>query len=385
MRLCKKMKWLPMLTVNLGTGTPEEACNWLEYCNSPAGSQYADLRFNHGSHQPHSVKLWCLGNEMDGYWQQGHVPVEEYSVRAQRAAMMMKAIDPGIEVVVCGSSNPWMSTFSTWDRQVLEKTGDLVDYISLHCYVGNSNDDTLDYLAITNIIDRQIEDIDGVCRSVQAKRRSPKRAFLSFDEWNVWYRDMHDDGKGQVAPHLLEEVYNLEDALVVAGFLLSFIRHADVLKIANLAQIVNVIAPIQTNADEMFIQTIFYPFEMISRRKNGSSLQPFVKGPMYTGKSNGEVAFIDCAAILDQSLLHIFITNRNTHDSAPVIVDVAPGKIKTLGRAEILTGPDPKVANSFKNPRKIRSRQFRKVEINDGKAHLNLPPLSFSALSFELE
>src|SRR5512143_4255191 len=182
---------------------------------------------------------------------------------------MMKDVDQSVELVACGSCTIGLPTYMEWDRQVLEHIGDLADYVSLHSYAGNRADDTPDYLAMTNAIDRQIEEMDAVCRFVQAKRRSKKRTYLCFDEWNVWYRTMnpeHTNGRGQFAPHLIEEEYNLEDALVAAGFLNSFIRHADVVKIANLAQIVNAIAPLQTRGDDLLVQTIFYPFEMYARR-----------------------------------------------------------------------------------------------------------------------
>jgi alpha-N-arabinofuranosidase len=385
LRLCKIMDWEPMLTVNLGTGNPEEARNWVEYCNATAGTCYTDLRLQNGSQASHNVRLWCLGNEMDGPWQLGHVPAEQYAIRAQQAAKMMKDVDPSIEVVACGSSGPGMPTYIDWDRQVLEAMGDFADYISLHRYVGNLEDDTLDYLAITNSIDRQIEEIDVVCKYVQAKRHALKRTFLCFDEWNVWYKNMEMNGQGQQAPHLIEEVFNLEDALVVAGFLNSFIRHADVVKIANLAQIVNVIAPIQTRGNEMLIQSIFYPFEMISRRKKGTSLQPRVHGPKYTGRTNGEVTFIDSSGILDGFRLHVFATNRSPNETATVTVNVTQRQIKALESAEIFTGPDPKGANSYENPDLIKSRSFTQLEVREGIACFDLPPLSFAALTLELE
>jgi len=276
-----------MLTVNLGSGTPEEARNWVEYCNCPPGTRYADMRVANGSKEPHSVKLWCLGNEMDGHWQLGHVPADQYAIRAQQAGKMMKDTDKSIELVACGSCSPLMPTYMDWDRQVLEYLGDLTDYISLHRYVGNRHADTPDYLAVTNSVDRQIEDMDAVCRFVQAKNRSKKRAYLCFDEWNIWYKNMQMNGEGKFAPHLIEEEYNLEDALVVAGFLQSFIRHADVVKIANIAQIVNVIAPVLTRGDEMLIQSIFYPFEMVSRRRDGVALRVIVDGPIYESTRHG--------------------------------------------------------------------------------------------------
>jgi alpha-N-arabinofuranosidase len=390
MGLCHKMDWSPIVTVNLGTGTPEEARDWVAYCNSPTGTPYGDKRAENGNPQPYGVKLWCLGNEMDGPWQQGHLPADQYAARALEAAGMMKGVDESIELVVCGTCNPFLPTYIEWDRQVLEGVGDIVDYVSLHRYVGNSDNDTPDFLAVTNGIDRQIEEMDAVCRCVQAKRRSDKRIYLSFDEWNVWYKNMQMDGKGETAPHLIEEVYNLEDALVVAGFFNSFVRHADVVKIANLAQIVNVIAPILTRGDEMLIQSIFYPFEMFSRRRKGISLWTAVDGPVYRGAANGRVHVFDHSAILDQRAgrLHVFVTNRSVAETGRVHVDLADRAIVGLGSGELLTGPDAKAVNSFEQPEMVVSRSFADagvaVTVADGRATLELPPLSVAAMSFDL-
>jgi alpha-N-arabinofuranosidase len=297
---------------------------------------------------------------------------------------MMKDVDGSIELVACGSCSPSLPTYMEWDRQVLEYVGDLADYISLHRYVGNREDSTPDYLAVTNAIDRQIEETDAVCRFVQAKRRGSKRAYLCFDEWNVWYKNQEMDGAGKVAPRLIEEIYNLEDALVVAGFLNSFIRHADVVKIANIAQIVNVIAPIQTRGDELLIQSIFYPFEMFSQRRHGLSLRPVVEGPGYTGDAHGQATFIDASAIWEGGQLHVFLTNRSIDQSAPVRISLADGEITSLQSGEILTASDAKAANSFEAPDVVRSVPFDAVEISQGEALLGIPPLSLVATTFRL-
>jgi len=382
--LCRKLGWIPMLSVNLGTGTPEEARNWVEYCNCPAGTRYADMRVLNGKEEPHAVKLWCLGNEMDSPWQLGHVPVEQYAIRAQQAGKMMKNTDPDLELVACGSCGIDIKSYMDWDRQVLGHLGDLADYISLHRYVGNPNNDTPDYLAVTSSIDRQIEEMDSACRFVQAQRRSKKRAYLCFDEWNVWYKDLEGDGQGKVAPHLLEEVYNLEDALVVAGFLHSFVRHADAVKIANLAQIVNVIAPILTHEDNMLIQSIFYPFEMFSKRRKGVALQLSVDGPSYEGATNGRVHYIDASAILDERMLHVFLTNRSLDETAEVCIALADASIASCESAEILTGSDAKATNSLENRDVLKAESFEAINIGDGRACCQLPPLSFVAMTLKL-
>jgi len=382
--LCRAMDWTPMIAVNLGTGTPEEARNWVEYCNCSPGTLYADLRAGGGREEPHSVPLWCLGNEMDGPWQIGHVPAQEYALRAQQAARMMKGVDESIELIACGSCGIGLPTYMQWDLTVLDCLGDLADYISLHRYVGNPSDDAPDYLAVTNSIDQQIEEMDAACRFVQAKRRSERRAFLCFDEWNVWYKNHQSDGASTMAPSLVEEVYNLEDALVVAGFLNSFLRHADVVKIANLAQIVNVIAPIQTRGNELLIQSTFYPFEMYSRRRGGVSLRVAISGPTYVSRSYGRVSCIDSSAILDGDELHVFAVNRNITEEARLRVQLADRQIAGFSSAETLTGPGPKAKNSFDSPDTVASRPFDGGDVRRGVAEMALPPLSVTAATLAL-
>ncbi len=383
-QLARKMNWTPMITVNLGTGTPEEASNWVEYCNKPVGTKFSNLRAENGSVEPYGVKLWGLGNEMDGPWQQGHVPADQYAIRAQQAAKLMKDTDPSIELVVCGSAEIGLPTYMEWDRTVLEYMGDYADYISLHRYVGNLNGDTADYLAVTNSIDQQIEVMDGLCRYVQAKTRSKKRYYLAFDEWNVWYRTQNAEsvnGHGKFAQHLVEEEYNLEDALIVAGFLNCFIRHADVVKIANLAQIVNVIAPILTRGDQVLLQSIFYPLKLYAQRRQGNALQTVVSGPGYESKNYGYVHTIDASAILGKGVLHTFLINRSTAE--PAIVELAPEKItlKSVLSAELVTGPSASARNTFDEPGLVHNRKLGKIKLTDQKATIQLPSLSIAAIS----
>lgn len=376
MQLCRKMDWEPMLTVNLGTGTPEEAANWVEYCNSPAGTKYADLRVANGHSEPYNVKLWFLGNEMDGPWQLGHVPAEQYALRAQQAAKMMRDVDASIELVICGSCALEVPTYMSWDRKVLDYVGDLADYSSIHRYVRNENDDTLDYLAVTNSIDRQIEDADAACRFVQAKRRSAKRAFLSFDEWSPVHR--REEGGGFSA-------YNLEDALVAAGFLHSFIRHADVVKLAHHTMVMGRGGPVDTRGDEILLQTLFYPLAMFATRGRGMAITPIVSGPQYEGKTRGEVPYIDSSAIWDEDELKVFLTNRSPDETAPVDLALADRDIVDLVEAEILTGADAKDRNTFEAPDTVQSQPFREVRLGQGVAQLEMPPLSLMALTLRVE
>ncbi len=387
MQLSRIMDWTPVITVNLGTGTPEEAGNWVEYCNSPVGTQYANLRAESGVVEPYGVKLWGLGNEMDGHWQLGHVPADQYAIRAQQAAKMMKDTDPSIELVVCGSAEIGLPTYMDWDRTVLEYIGDYADYISLHRYVGNVSGDTTDYLAVTNSIDQQIEATDALCRFIQARARSKKRHYLCFDEWNVWYRTQNAEsvnGHGKYAQHLVEEDYNLEDALVVAGFLNSFIRHANAVKIANLAQIVNVIAPILTRGDQVLHQSIYYALLLYAHRRAGWAIESFVRGPGYESPSYGFVHAIDASAILGEGVLHTFLVNRSTDEAAQVEIVPDGIQIKSVQSSELVTGPSAAASNTFEKPDTIYNQPFNAVMLNNGNATAQLPPLSIAAITFGL-
>ena len=369
--LCQTMGWQPMLTVNLGTGSAKEAAEWVEYCRT----------------RGYNVETWCLGNEMDGEWQIGHAPAPEYVRRGREAARMMKAVDPDIELVACGSSNPDMPTWLEWDRTVLEGLHADADYISLHRYAVKKGDDSEDYLAITNDIDRQIEEVDAVCRDVASQSGTGKRAYLCFDEWNVWYRTQFkrfSDGHGKFAQPLIEEVYNLEDALVVAGFLNSFIRHADVVRIANLAQIVNAIAPLLTVGDDMLVQSIFWPFEMFSRRRRGVSLEMDVRSPSFGSPSYGEAPYLDASVILYENQLSVFAVNRSARE---LEVEVSMNDATMTGQldAECLWAPSLDSSNSLEEPRRVFAHPFDQVVFRpDGSALMSLPPYSVVASTFEL-
>ncbi|MBV9183798.1 MAG: hypothetical protein JO356_21040, partial [Acidobacteria bacterium] len=246
----------PLMGLNLGTGTAEEAAALVEYCNVEKGTKWSELRRKHGFVEPYNVKHWCLGNEMDGPWQIGHMTATEYGIKAQDAARQMRYVDAdsSLQLIACGSSGPFMPTYLEWDREVLEQCYEYVDGLSLHRYFENTAEatggDTAKFLALNLAMDRQIAETLAVCDLVRGHKRSTKKLWLSFDEWNVWYRQRTGDaanGHRQEAPHLLEEIYNLEDALLVGGLINTLLRNSDRVKIACLAQLVNVIAPMMTN------------------------------------------------------------------------------------------------------------------------------------------
>ncbi len=383
---CRWMDIEPMMAVNLGTLGPREAAELVEYCNFPNGTYWSDARRRHGSAGPHGINLWCLGNEMDGSWQAGHCSAEEYAAKAQQAARLMRGIDPAIELVACGSTGRYMDTYLEWDRVVLETCWEDVDYISAHRYSRNSEDDSAWFLAEGVEIDRVLSDYAGLLNYVRGVKRSDKRIYVSFDEWNVWYKDRMIDGAWSHAPRLLEEIYNLEDALVCAQFLNSFLRHADIVKIACLAQIVNVIAPILTKPDDLLIQSIYYPFQLFSRHASGVSLKPIVDGPTYYAGARGEVPTLDVTASwnVETNTLSLYIVNRSLEEDIDVEVSVGGCSIAGSPAATVLTGVNPKAHNSWEAPSVIAPEPGSVTVGSEGHMLLKAPSLSLTVASVQL-
>ena len=343
-----------MLAVNLGTRGIAEACSLLEYCNHPSGTKYSDLRISHGVKEPHNIKVWCLGNEMDGPWQIGHKTMEEYGRLAEETAKAMRLIDPDIELVSCGSSNGQMPTFPDWEAVTLSHTYDYVDYISLHTYYGNENNDSNDFLAQSDDMDGFIRTVIATCDYVKAKKRSRKTMNLSFDEWNVWFhsneadQDITENHPWMQAPPLLEDIYTFEDALLVGLMLITIMKHADRVKMACLAQLVNVIAPIMTEkTGGAWKQTIFYPFMETSRYGRGVALLPVITGTKHATAKHDEVTDVESAAVYNEEKdeLTIFAVNRNLEEDVELTADVRSfGKYRILEHI-VLENTDLKAVN----------------------------------------
>jgi len=355
----KKVRSEVMMAVNLGTRGIADACNLLEYCNHPGGSKYSDMRISHGVKDPHNIKVWCLGNEMDGPWQLGHKTMHEYGRLAEETAKAMKLIDPAVELVSCGSSYLDMPTFPEWEAQTLECTYDHVDYISMHQYYGNDTDDTADFLAKSDDMDAFIRSVIATCDYVKAKKRGKKDIHLSFDEWNVWFHsnaadeDITQNQPWQTAPPLLEDIYTFEDALLVGLMLITLLKHADRVKMACLAQLVNVIAPIMTekNGGRAWKQTIYYPFLYTSRYGRGVVLQPVIRTPVHDTLTHEKVTDIESVPVWNEEKeeLAIFAVNRNIREPLELVVDVRGFQDYKVLEHIVLENDDMKAANGAGN------------------------------------
>ena len=377
-----------MMAVNLGTRGADAARNLVEYCNHPGGSYWSDLRKSHGYADPHNIKLWCLGNEMDGPWQICHRTADEYAKVAIEAAKVMKWTDPSIEVVACGSSNTGMPTFIEWERTVLEAGYRHFDYVSLHTYYNNSDDDTENFLARSLDMDSFIETIVAVCDAAQVRAKSKKKIMLSMDEWNVWFHSNEEtarvtrESKWDEALPLLEDIYTFEDALLVGLLLISLLNHADRVKVACLAQLVNVLAPIMTQpGGGAFRQTIFYPFMEASKYGRGTALKPIVRAPKHDTKDYCDVPAMDAAAIWheDKGELVLFAVNRETEDlQVEVDLRALPG-MKVLDHS-LLVHSDMKAVNSFANPGNVAPTKGQGGVVDNGKLTLVLPARSWNTV-----
>lgn len=379
-----------MLAVNLGTRGIEEARNFIEYCNHPGGTFYSDLRIRHGYCEPHKIKTWCLGNEMDGPWQIGHKTAEEYGRLACETARVMKLVDPTIELVACGSSHRLMDTYPDWESTVLEHTYENIDYISLHSYYGNPENDTPNYLAKSLDMDGFIKSVIAICDCIKAKKRSNKIINLSFDEWNVWYHSREQDKKitpWSIAPPQLEDIYNMEDALLVGSLLITLLKNSDRVKIACLAQLVNVIAPIMTEKNGMaWRQTIFYPYLHTSHYGRGTALYPLLETPRYDSRDFSDVPILDTVAVLSDNKndIAIFAVNKDIKENI-----IANYHIKGFGEFRIIEhivyqNDDVKKVNSKDYPFRVIPEIKNDSVIEEGILKALLPRLSWNVIRISI-
>ena len=398
---CAMVGTEPLLGMNFGTGSVEMALAYVEYCNLDRGTRWSDLRRAHGYERPHNVRYWCLGNEMDGPWQIGQLQAREYGRKARDAAKQMRTIDPDLQLIACGSSGTFMPGYLAWDREVLEECYDQVDGLSLHAYYGNttrlSGNSTARYLAMNLDMDRHIHEVAAVCDYVQGLQRSSKRLWLSFDEWNVWYRardTQATDGRRAAAPRLLEEVYNLEDALLVGGFVNTLLRNSDRVRVACLAQLVNVIAPLVTSDRGVLRQSTYYPYAWALRYARGRVLDLRVESETYpiAGAGlqadfarDGVVPFVDLVATLDEPAKQaaVLLLNRDLDAEREVVLewaDVLPTRVLTC---ETLTGADLKAVNTFEAPRRVIPQALT-APAPGARMTLRLPARSYTVLHLAL-
>ncbi|MFY9711845.1 MAG: alpha-L-arabinofuranosidase C-terminal domain-containing protein [Microbacterium sp.] len=376
-----------MMAVNLGTRGIEAALDPLEYCNHPSGTALSDQRIANGTVEPHDIKMWCLGNEMDGPWQTGYMTAEDYGKIAARTAQAMKTADKTLELVVCGSSGSSMPTFGDWERTVLEHAYEHVDYISCHAYYQERGGDLASYLASSVDMQYFIETVVATADHVGNKLKSSKKIKLSFDEWNIWYLDEHQasdevNDEWRVAPRQLEDVYSVADAVVLGNLLITLLKNHDRVASASLAQLVNVIAPIMTEpGGAAWRQTTFFPFSVTSRLAAGEIVKPRIDVGSYETKVYGAAPLVDSVVTTDGTESAVFLVNRSLTESIEVSIAVTELGATSIEEAVTIWDDDVYAKNTLENQTRVGLKTLDGAVLADGVLTVTLPPVSWSALA----
>jgi alpha-N-arabinofuranosidase len=387
---CRALGTEPYICVNMGSGSMDEAQAWVEYCNGTGSTAWVNLRRRHGYPEPHRVRYWGLGNEMYGSWQIGNLGAEDYVKKARQFALVMKRTDPSIQLVGCGH-NGW----SDWDRMVIDGLAPFIDYYSIHLYTG-----TADHYA-TVFQSHQAERAIRICAALIERARHVQRLthpiHIAFDEWNVWYRTRsHED---RVAG--IEEQYTLTDALAVATYLHAFIRHCRVVRIANLAQLVNAIAPIFTSPQGLFLQTIYHPLRLYAEHTREIALDVHVDGPtreLEPGREEagggrvhhvadlGPFQLLDAVATCDAAAreLTLAVVNRDRDQPHPATIELGDAHPSGPVLAAEVNGPRVDARNSFEHPGAVNVTEHRLAGAG-GRFEYAFPAHSVTLLRLRLE
>ena len=382
MHWAKKAQVEPMLTVNLGTLGIENALNYLEYVNMPAGTKYSDLRAEHGYPDPYEVKLWCLGNEMDGTWQLGHKTAAEYGRLAAETGRAMKLLDPGIQLIACGSAKSDMPTYPAWDEEVIRHVYGIADYIALHQYYGGQQMGTAAFLAQSEDFERYVDTIRSAIRVEQARQRSSRPMHISVDEWGVWAMPSEavtqevDAAPWQIAPAISEQIYTMEDALLFASMLMTIVRNADIIKIGCQSLIANISACIMTErGGGMWKQTIYYPFRALANHARGVVLHTPVDVPQYVC-GGLQAAMVDTLAVWNQDAREVvlFAVNRSDNEAAEVLLDLQGFDCRQVVQCEVLTAG---CTQTNQHDHSAVAPQEGEAVLAGNELVMQLPPMAF--------
>ncbi len=356
LQYCERLKVEPYLCINAGLGTVEQARNWVEYCNEPADTAWARMRRKNGREKPWGVKYWGLGNEIDGPWQLGHKNANDYATFALEAAKAMRRADDSIQLIASGSSNfradsDWIG----WNRTVLERLKTEIDYLSLHTYIGNADNKFEKFLAVSRDLDDRIEVVEGQIKAARVGTPNARPIHIAFDEWNVWYR-ARGGSEFEVGRTGLEEKYNFEDALAMGMFYNSFFRHAESVKMANLAQLVNVIAPIFTNKDGMFLQTIYFPLAEYAKQSGNTALNVQVDSPQYKPDNGRALGYLDVSSTFNAKTreLYVNVLNRSEQADLPARIANVEGQVASAVEVWELNHANLKATHTFGADRTVR-------------------------------
>lgn len=386
-----------IMACNLGTGTPMAAGELVDYCNTPSGTYWAELRRTHGIEQPHGIHLWCLGNEMDGKWQISALTAEEYARKAREAAKIIKWMDPQAQTIACGSctNEEGHLTFGEWDRVVLETCYDDIDYISLHRYLNYRQNKLLVYAAHEDERDIPwlfadlrcyLDTVIAACDFVKGRRKSNKEMAISFDEWGVVTESGAVPG-GQQQTYGYASFSQL-DAVVYGGVLCTFLNYANRIKIACQSLLVNEGGMISTMPGGPAIrQTTFYPFRDVARHAKGVSLRSVSHIDAVETGHHGQHVALEAAATFDadSGRLAVFIANSDLNDDYALTLQLNSfGVLKPVSHT-LLYAEDYRQGNSFAQPEGVLPDTQPLAEPQNGTLTLVVKRHSWNVLIFDVQ
>jgi alpha-L-arabinofuranosidase len=353
---CRAVNTEPYMVVNCGDGDMREARDWVEYCNSAEPTAMAKLRQSHGYDAPHGVKIWGIGNEVDGPWQIGYKTPQEYARAVTEFGKVMRWADPTIKLVAHGVSHWDAKDFVERGQILLEQAAGQIDYLAVHWYVDNDHDDYWRFMAHSELFEERLRAYSGLIHAVRAERKIKKPIWIAADEYNVWHFKPEKIGEHDVV------MFNVEDALVVAAQLNAFIRHADMVKMANFAQLVNLLAPIVTTPEAMLLQSSFYVFEMFATLAGAHSIDVYWDGDTFSAGDHEALRMLDVTATLsaDQRTATVFVVNRAQQ---PIEAELKLMDGRAAGEIVLhsLTGPDIKAMNRLDNPDVVKTAVTRQA------------------------
>ncbi len=385
------MKWAKatgietMMAVNLGIGTTDNARNLVEYANSDGNGKYAKLREKYGQKKPYKIRYWGLGNEMDGDWQIGHLPADQYVIKAKEAALKMRSVDPDIKFIACGSSTIDMPTFPEWDRVVLDGLYDEIDYLSIHQYFFESTTEN-DFFASYLAMNKYIETFRSLLNYVQTKHRYKKPIYLCFDEYNVWYNTSSLPEEYTFAPALIEENQSMKDCLVFGGLLNALINNCDVVKIACLAQLINVIAPIMTRNDGgVLLNSIWYPYFNFCKHMRGNAIKSLVLGGETFPSRFGDAYYISQAVVEKDDELIVQIINYAKEDSDVNFKLDGYELLEVISHLE-MRNDNISARNTFENPHELVPHEMKdQIKMDKQNMNVHLNPLSWNFIRLKIK
>ncbi len=356
MDLCRILQTEPYLTVNISSGSAEEAAAWVEYCNGSDSTTYGRMRADGGHPEPYRVRYWGVGNETYGNWQFGHVDAGTYARRYLDFAAAMRAVDPDIELVAVGAHE---YEAPEWNRTVLEIAGSAVDYLSLHHYVPGEMPRGMEptHDELYPVIVAGPERVEELLHEAEAEIERAGltgKVQIAFDEWNVWVHAHYECA--------WEEPYLLRDGLYASSIFNLFYRQCQHVTMANLAQLVNVLGAIYTTPTGYFLTPIYLACRLHREHSGPISVRTEVQSPTFDARPMGRfmpprlgARYIDAAATIDEDsrTLYLSVVNRHRSQEAQVQVQIEGASVQLEGAGHQLNGPSALSGNSITNPQVV--------------------------------